>query len=315
MNEKAGDNQQAGSGRGYPKKIHAGQELLLVRDAFDARDLIQGLDGQTGFGPAAVGTRGEPGEAGAQYERQRQDLQDFFHGTDSVEIKHQHLRRLGGVKCERAFLAQARGIAAGELLPIDGCFAFRDMHPGMPAGGEGMSYTLPSLEFGEQQVGVLMNGHGAVAASLAGDEIQLTGRRRREILFGIPRFYALRIGLNPDLQQMHGFFARRIKFAMAYAAAGRHVLHVAGLDDTTVAHGILMLKLTAQDVSDDLHIAMRMRAETHAWHHEIVVDDAQALVAHPLRIVIIREAEGVIAVQPAVTGMAPFIGFKNINHG
>ena len=39
----------------------------------------------------------------------------------------------------------------------------------------------------------------------------------------------------------------------------------------------------AQDVGDDFHVAMRMRAEAHARHHEIVVDDAQAAVTHPLR--------------------------------
>ena len=63
----------------------------------------------------------------------------------------------------------------------------------------------------------------------------------------------------------------------------------------------------AEDVADDFHVAVRMRAEAHAGHDEVVVDDAQAAVTHPLRIVIVREAEGVIAVQPAVVGVAPFI--------
>jgi hypothetical protein len=71
-----------------------------------------------------------------------------------------------------------------------------------------------------------------------------------------------------------------------------------------------VLQLAAQDVGDDLHVAVRMRAETHARHHEIVVDDAQAAVTHPVGIVIIREAEGVITVQPPVIRVAPFIGFK-----
>ena len=36
---------------------------------------------------------------------------------------------------------------------------------------------------------------------------------------------------------------------------------------------------------------------------------------HPLRVVVVREAEGVIAVQPAVLGVAPFIRFAYNHHG
>ena len=45
---------------------------------------------------------------------------------------------------------------------------------------------------------------------------------------------------------------------------------------------------------------------------EIVVDDAQGAITHPVRIVIIREAEGVITIQPPVIWRGPraFVGFK-----
>ena len=94
---------------------------------------------------------------------------------------------------------------------------------------------------------------------------------------------------------------------MLHAGTGGHVLKFARADDAAVAHRILVLDRAAQDVADDFHVAMRMRAEAHAGHHEVVVDDAQAAVTHPLRVIIIREAEGVITVQPAVIGVAAFI--------
>src|SRR5437867_11624117 len=75
-----------------------------------------------------------------------------------------------------------------------------------------------------------------------------------------------------------------------------------------------MLERAAEDVGNDLHVAMRMRSETHPGHDEIIIDDAQTAKTHPLRIVIIREAEGVIRVKPPVLGVAPFICFSNFHH-
>jgi hypothetical protein len=76
-----------------------------------------------------------------------------------------------------------------------------------------------------------------------------------------------------------------------------------------------VLDCAAQNVADDFHVAVWMRAEAHARHHEVVVDDAQAAVAHPLRVVMIREAEGVVTVQPAVFSVASFVCFSNFHHG
>src|SRR6185437_12853396 len=72
-----------------------------------------------------------------------------------------------------------------------------------------------------------------------------------------------------------------------------------------------MLELAAKHVSDDFHVAMRMCAEALAGHHEVVIDDAQAAVAHPFRVVVVGETERVVTVEPAVIGVAPFICFAN----
>src|ERR1041385_771420 len=60
---------------------------------------------------------------------------------------------------------------------------------------------------------------------------------------------------------------------------------------------------------------MGMRAKTHARHDQVVIDDAQTAKAHPLGIIVIRETESVISVQPAMTRMAPFVCSSNFHHG
>ena len=102
---------------------------------------------------------------------------------------------------------------------------------------------------------------------------------------------------------------------MLHAGAGGHVLNLARADDAAIAHRILVLQRAAEDVGDDFHVPMRMRSETHPRHDEIIVDDAQAAEADPLWVVIIREAEGVIGVEPSVFGVPSFICFSYFHHG
>jgi hypothetical protein len=81
-----------------------------------------------------------------------------------------------------------------------------------------------------------------------------------------------------------------------------------------MAHRILMLKRSAQNIGDDFHVMMRMRAEAAAGRHCVVVDDAQTAKTHPVRIVIVREGKRVPGVQPAMIGMATLFGFSDLDH-
>src|SRR3569623_1751704 len=76
-----------------------------------------------------------------------------------------------------------------------------------------------------------------------------------------------------------------------------------------------MLQFAAQDVGNDLHVAVRMRAKAHPGAAQVVIDDPQCAEAHPFRIVVIREAEGVIRIAPAMFRMAAFTCFSNLHHG
>ena len=67
-----------------------------------------------------------------------------------------------------------------------------------------------------------------------------------------------------------------------------------------------MLQRAAENVSDDLHIAMRMHAKATTAANRIVVDHTQRTKAHLRRIIIIGKRKRVVLVEPAVVGMAAF---------
>ena len=99
---------------------------------------------------------------------------------------------------------------------------------------------------------------------------------------------------------------------MRDAPARAHQLNLAGLELPPVAHAVLVLQRAFQHVAEDLHVAVRMRPEALPRRNPVVVDDAQGAEAHVRRVIIVREGEGVISVEPAVVGMATLIGSSNI---
>src|SRR3954469_21017394 len=101
---------------------------------------------------------------------------------------------------------------------------------------------------------------------------------------------------------------------MEDARAGTHSLHLAGPDRRAVPHAVLMRERTFQNVSDDLHVAVGVRTESIARRHVILVDHSEGPEAHMLRIVIIRERETVIGVQPAMIEVASFVGGSKCDH-
>src|SRR2546430_12336023 len=60
-----------------------------------------------------------------------------------------------------------------------------------------------------------------------------------------------------------------------------------------------MFERARKNVSDDFHIAMRVRRKSLARLYAIFIDNAQAAKMHVRRIVILIERKGVIRIQPA----------------
>src|SRR5579862_7350735 len=122
------------------------------------------------------------------------------------------------------------------------------------------------------------------------------------------------LGLNPDLQQMHFFRRRRIKFAMANAAACSHALSIARENDRTGSEAVFVLKLAFENIGDDLHVAMRMSGKSGVRRDVVFVDDAQRAKSHPLGIPVIGKAESMFGVEPTVVSSTTFGGGTNRNH-
>src|SRR5205807_8812717 len=111
---------------------------------------------------------------------------------------------------------------------------------------------------------------------------------------------------NPNLQQMAWLSSRWIALAVRDPAAGGHTLYVAGTNHGTIAHAVPMLQRAGQNVSDDFHVAMRVRGETLCGRDSIFVDHAQRAEMHMRRIEILIEREGVISVEPSKIEVAAF---------
>jgi hypothetical protein len=69
-----------------------------------------------------------------------------------------------------------------------------------------------------------------------------------------------------------------------------------------------------EDPGHDLHVAVRVATEPLSRLHAILVDHPQVAEAHPLRIVIVGEREGVKALEPAMLGMAAVVGLAQCDH-
>ena len=91
-------------------------------------------------------------------------------------------------------------------------------------------------------------------------------------------------------------------------------LYVTGTDHRAVPHTVLVLERTIEYIADDLHIVMAVFCEAPARGHGVVVDHAQVRHAHVSRVVVAAEREGVIAVQPAVIGVASIDGLAYCQH-
>ena len=215
-----------------------------------------------------------------------------------------------------AFFGDLGAVAGRQLDTIHRQAAADDLHIAQAAGGQRVVEGAAGRQLAGPQAGILADGGAAVGAIGRGDQAPAAthGVERQFLLFVAGRRAALG-WLDPDLQQMRFLVGQRVEFAVHDALAGRHALHLAAPDDAAVAQAVLVLQGAGQDVGDDLHIPVAVRAEAHARRHAVLVDDAQDAPAHLGRVVILGEGEAVLRPQPAVVGVAALLGRSDDNHG
>ena len=78
-------------------------------------------------------------------------------------------------------------------------------------------------------------------------------------------------GFDPDLQQATGGGAA-IDLAVHDSGAGGHPLHVTGLENPAVAHGVAVVDLPLHHHGDDFHVAVGVHAEAFTGGNGVVVD-------------------------------------------
>src|SRR3546814_7444586 len=80
--------------------------------------------------------------------------------------------------------------------------------------------------------------------------------------------------------------------------ARRHHLDVAGLGPALVAELVAVGDGAFPHIGDDFHVAVRVRVEAAAGTDGVVVPDPERADTHPLRIVVVAEAEVMAGGQP-----------------
>src|SRR5690606_16807786 len=91
---------------------------------------------------------------------------------------------------------------------------------------------------------------------------------------------------DPYLEDLGGLVLQ-VVFRMGHAGAGGHNLDVASFGSAGVPQAVLMRDRALTDISDDLHVAMRMRRETRLRRDGVVVPDPQLAPIGARRIVIV----------------------------
>src|SRR5690606_5383104 len=89
------------------------------------------------------------------------------------------------------------------------------------------------------------------------------------------------IGVHPDLQNLDQAVVIFIEFAVHDTCSGTHHLNITISDNGSISHTILVFQISFQRNADDLHIVVRMCAETAARFYSIIIKDTQYTEIHP----------------------------------
>ena len=92
------------------------------------------------------------------------------------------------------------------------------------------------------------------------------------------------------------------------------MLQLAGNQGPASSGAVLMLDGALENISKDLHVAVRMLAEARRGRDAVLVDDAQRAEAHVRGIVVLVKRKTEIGVEPAVVGMASLGGWPYRHH-
>ena len=125
-----------------------------------------------------------------------------------------------------------------------------------------------------------------------------------EFLLGVEWIATALPWFHPDLIKFSLLIGRWIELAMTHSTSRAHVLEITRPNDGTVSHAVLVLKLTAHYVGENLRIFMWMHGEAPAWLNDVIVHHDERMKAIVSLVVIIGEGKGKPSMKPSELGFA-----------
>jgi hypothetical protein len=170
------------------------------------------------------------------------------------------------------------------------------------------------LDRRSEHLGIGVDAERTVIGIAAGEKLKRTFTGFfREGHRAPARLSAWLVGLDPDLEQ-----GRRLVFEVVLrvgdSGPGAHHLNVAGRRSALVAHRILMRDRAGADVGHDFHVSVRVGREATLPANGVVIPHADPAPTHAVRVVIAREGEMMVSVEPAVVGVAEAVEGANVDH-
>ena len=112
------------------------------------------------------------------------------------------------------------------------------------------------------------------------------------------------VRLDPNLDEVHRLLFVSVVLRVPHSSARCGELHLAALEHLLVIHAVLVQQRAFHNVREDFSVGVSVRREPIAAADAILVDHAQAVEGFELRVIVAREGERVIRIQPANKGAA-----------
>ena len=102
---------------------------------------------------------------------------------------------------------------------------------------------------------------------------------------------------------------------MQHASTGGHALHIARPDHRAIADIVLMLDCPIEHITHDFHVAVTVSTKAAPRCNTVFIDHPQGTELHMTRIMVVSKGKRMMAIKPAMIGMASVCCAAYFKHG